>query len=85
VLRTRRPGDRFQPLGLEAGSQTVADFMINAKLPERARDGWPLLCRNGEVLWVPGLRIGHRYRLRPETGSVLHLQVARRSLSPASP
>lgn len=76
TLRTRRPGDRFQPLGLEVGSQKLADFMINARLPARARAGWPLLCRGDEILWVPGLRIAQGGRLRPESRAALHLQVA---------
>lgn len=75
TLRTRRPGDRFQPLGLESGSQKLADFMINARMPERARAAWPLVCRESEILWVPGLRIAHPYRLVPDTASALHLRV----------
>ena len=34
-VRCRQPGDRFQPLGM--GHTRVSDFMINEKIPQRAR------------------------------------------------
>ncbi|HEY6073168.1 MAG TPA: tRNA lysidine(34) synthetase TilS, partial [Anaerolineales bacterium] len=43
-LRTRQAGDRFEPLGLEGHSQKLSDFMVNVKMPQRARDNWPLVC-----------------------------------------
>lgn len=77
VLRRRRPGDRFQPLGLESGSQKLADFMINEKLPARSREGWPLLCKGDEIIWVPGYQLAHRYRLQVESQRVLHVRLGR--------
>ena len=77
MLRTRRPGDRFQPLGMQTGSQKLADFMINVHLPERARAGWPLLCRENEILWVPGFRTANASRLLPESDTAVHLQMGR--------
>lgn len=77
VLRRRRPGDRFQPLGMQTGSQKLADFFINEKLPRRARDGWPLLCKGEEIVWVPGHRLAHTFRLRPESRRVLKLSLQR--------
>lgn len=79
VVRTRQPGDRFQPLGLEGHSQKLADFMINEKLPQRARAAWPLLTgrHSGEaqdaILWVPGFRPAHPFRVTAETRRTLHV------------
>ena len=39
-VRPRRAGDRYQPLGMESGSLKVSDYMINQKIPRRARGGW---------------------------------------------
>ncbi len=74
-LRVRRRGDRFEPLGMDGHSQKLSDFFINAKLPARARDRWPLVCAGDEVIWVPGYRPAHRFRLRPESHDVLYLSV----------
>ena len=65
TLRTRRPGDRFQPLGM-TGATKLSDFMINKKVPVDQRDSWPLLCCGVDaeiVLWVPGYAIAEQGRV----------------------
>jgi tRNA(Ile)-lysidine synthase len=79
VLRRRKPGDRFQPLGMENGSQKLSDFMINQKMPKRARAKWPLLCRGDEIIWVPGYQLAHSYRLRDETTRSIHVSLVRKN------
>jgi tRNA(Ile)-lysidine synthetase-like protein len=63
-LRVRRQGDHFSPLGMGGHSQKMSDFFVNEKLPQRARDRWPLLCAGDEIVWVPGYRPAHRHRLK---------------------
>jgi tRNA(Ile)-lysidine synthase len=77
ILRRRRPGDRFQPLGMSSGSLKLSDFMINEKMPKRAREGWPLVCKGDEIVWVPGYRLAHPYRVRQKSRHTLHLQLAK--------
>jgi tRNA(Ile)-lysidine synthase len=77
LVRGRLPGERFQPLGLDGRSQNLADFMINVKLPNRLRAAWPLVCRSGQILWVPGYRLAHPARLTSESRRALHLRLER--------
>lgn len=77
VLRRRRSGDRFQPLGMESGSQKLSDFMINERLPKRARESWPLLCKGGEIVWVPGFQLAHPYRWREDSRRALLVRLSR--------
>lgn len=77
LVRSRRAGDRFQPFGMAGHSVKVADFMINEKLPQRARENWPLVCDGEQIIWVPGLRSAHRVRLISRTGQAIHLRVHR--------
>lgn len=72
-VRTRRAGDRFKPLGMDGHSMKLSDFFINEKLPQRLRDGWPLLCSGDTVIWVPGYRLAHPFALKEETQKVLYL------------
>jgi tRNA(Ile)-lysidine synthase len=72
-LRGRKPGDRFKPLGLKGRSMKLSDLMINLKIPLRARDRWPLVLSGEEIVWVPGYRLAHQFRLRPDTRRVVHL------------
>ena len=78
-LRNRRPGDRFQPLGLDGHSMKLSDFFINRKLPRRARDRWPLLACGETIAWIPGLQLAHNYRLHQDSSLIVHLQLARTS------
>lgn len=75
-LRARRPGDRFEPLGLEGHSQKLSDFMVNEKMPQRARERWPLLCLADTVIWVPGFRPAHPCRLTPVSRKILYFSLS---------
>lgn len=71
LVRTRRPGDRFRPLGAP-GARRLSDVMTDRKLPRFERD-IPLLCSGGEVLWMPGYTIAERLRITPQTKRILHI------------
>ena len=73
-IRGRRPGDRFQPLGMEQ-SKSLREFMIDARIPRRWRDGLPLLVSERGIVCVPGWRIAHWARITDETRRVLRLSV----------
>jgi tRNA(Ile)-lysidine synthetase-like protein len=75
-VRARLPGDRFQPLGLNGHSLKVSDFMINAKIEKNLRDRWPLVVCGGDIVWVAGLRLDERFKVTPETTTVLRLWFA---------
>jgi len=76
-LRTRHDGDRFEPLGMGGHEMKISDFFINVKLPQRARDRWPLLCMGSKVIWVPGYRPAHSFRLTDSTRQALYFSMTR--------
>jgi len=71
-VRTRRPGDRFRPLGAP-GSVSLQDFFINAKVPRSRRDRTPLVVAGDRIAWVVGHRIADDFRITPATGATLEL------------
>jgi tRNA(Ile)-lysidine synthase len=77
VLRMRHPGDRFQPLGMVEKSVKLADFMVNVKLPQRARLRWPLVCAGDQVAWIPGYRIDERFRIHDYTQKCLYFRLSK--------
>ncbi|HNQ21786.1 MAG TPA: tRNA lysidine(34) synthetase TilS [Phycisphaerae bacterium] len=86
VLRSRRPGDRFWPLGAP-GSKKVSDFLIDAKVEPQERERVLLLCDHFGPVWVIGYRIDERAKVTGQTQQVLHLRAHRlptdsRPLSP---
>ncbi len=74
-LRTRRPDDRFQPLGMD-GTKKLKEFMIDAHVPRAWRDGIPLVVGRHGVAWVGGWRIAHWARVTPETRQVVELSLS---------
>ena len=56
TLRTRRPGDRWRPLGLQGHSQKLKKWLIDHRIPQGLRDQLPLLCVNDEIaaIVMPG-------------------------------
>jgi len=75
TVRGRREGERFQPLGMTEGTLKLSDFFVNVKLPRRARAKWPLVCAGEEIAWIPGYRIGHRFRVTMQTRRVWKLSL----------
>ena len=75
VIRSRRPGDRFHPLGMP-GPVKLQDFFVNAGVPRRWRDRVPLVESKGGIAWVAGHRPAEWARLRPAAERVLRLELA---------
>lgn len=73
VVRTRRPGDRFFPLGAP-GSKKLSDFLIDTKVDPKERDRVAVLCDQLGPIWVIGHRIDDRVKLTALTRRVLHLR-----------
>jgi tRNA(Ile)-lysidine synthase len=55
-VRTRQPGDRFQPLGMNV-EKRLQNFFIDSKVPGDWRDRVPLLMSGQHIAWVVGHRI----------------------------
>jgi tRNA(Ile)-lysidine synthase len=73
AVRSRRPGERFRPLGMGGHSLKLSDFMVNVGLPRRARENWPLVVMGEEVAWVPGYRIAETVCVGRNTRQMLRL------------
>ncbi len=72
-LRRRRPGDRFQPLGLSRPKK-LQDFFVDAHVSRRERDRVPLVCGNRGIAWVVGQRPAEWAKVTPTTRRVLRLR-----------
>ncbi|MGH7972874.1 MAG: tRNA lysidine(34) synthetase TilS, partial [Limisphaerales bacterium] len=67
ILRHWRPGDRFQPIGLERAAK-LQDIFTNLRIPsERRRELLVATTAKGEIFWVEGVRIGEQFKLREGT------------------
>ncbi len=72
-LRTRRPGDRYQPLGL-CGTKKIKDILMELKIPVSLRDHCPVLeDAAGKIVWLIPYRIADFCKIRPATRRILTL------------
>jgi tRNA(Ile)-lysidine synthase len=73
VIRTVRPGDRIQPLGMR-GMKKIKSILIDEKIPRRHRREIPLLLDQDAVLWVAGLRLSERVKITEKTRQILGVE-----------
>ena len=69
LLRKWHPGDAFHPLGMNQRKK-ISDFFIDIKLPLNKKQETYVLISGGDIVWIVGHRIDHRYRVTEETKSV---------------
>lgn len=74
IIRNRKPGDVFQPIGLK-GKKKVKDIFIDKKIPERFRDSIPIFISGRDICWIPGYRIGEKFKIASETKRILKIKV----------
>ena len=73
-VRFFQPGDRLTPLGM-TGSKKVKSLFIDDKIPKNDRSRIPILTTaRDDIIWVYGNRIGNRYRVTPETRTILFIK-----------
>jgi tRNA(Ile)-lysidine synthase len=75
-VRQRRPGDRFQPLGMNMPKK-LYEFMIDAKIPRSWRGRIPIVCSPQQIIWVVGWRIDDRVKTIEASKKILRLEFIR--------
>ncbi len=65
-LRSRKPGDRFMPLGLK-GTKKLQDLLIDRKVPCAERDKVPVLEDQEKIIWVVGHHLDERVKVTHST------------------
>ncbi|MDD2430260.1 MAG: tRNA lysidine(34) synthetase TilS [Firmicutes bacterium] len=75
MLRTRKAGDVFYPLGAK-GPKKLKDFFIDLKIPKRIRGRIPLVVdANDQIIWVVGFRISDLVKVDENTEKYLTLRI----------
>jgi tRNA(Ile)-lysidine synthase len=74
TVRARRPGERFQPLGMKGRTVKVKEFMINRKISAHLRQRWPLVVWQDQVVWVVGHHLDERVRVTAASTHIIKLE-----------
>jgi tRNA(Ile)-lysidine synthase len=74
ILRNRRDGDRFQPLGMK-GRQKIKSLFINQKILRDKRNEIMLLVDQSSVIWIENMHLSDRVKISPQTINILSLEI----------
>ena len=74
IIRNRRDGDWFQPLGMQ-GRQKIKTFFIDHKMPRCERNEIILLVDRLSVIWIENMHLNDRVKITEETKNVLKLDI----------
>lgn len=76
VMRAASAGDS---VAMRDGHKLVKEALAEAKVPRRLRDRWPVLISNGDIWWVPGVRLSQRHWVTGSTRRYLWVSAERES------
>lgn len=71
-LRRWRHGDRMTPFGMK-GSRKLSDIFSDAGMSVTAKQRQWILTRNGEIVWIPGIRASALYPVTESTRSIMKI------------
>ena len=70
-VRTRRLGDKMLLKKLD-GYKKIKDIFIDAKVPKKDRDSWPVVVDSkGRIIWVPGIKKSKFTKLKNEKHDII--------------
>ncbi len=75
LVRNRRPGDRMKPLGMRGNSKKLQDLFVSVGLFRWYRDFIPIVERQGDIVWVAGIRLDERFKVDAETQILLGMEI----------
>ncbi len=76
ILRTWKAGDSFQPLGMK-GRMKISDFLTNSKVSVLDRQHVVVLATSEDIIWVLGMRLSEKYKLRKQSRNALRIELFR--------
>jgi len=78
AVRSRRPGDRFRPLGMAGRGRKLQDFLVDRKVPRKERDTLPLVVDSDDrIVWVVGQSVAEDFRVTGAPQGVILLKARR--------
>jgi tRNA(Ile)-lysidine synthase len=78
AVRSRKPGDRFRPLGMAGQGRKLQDFLVDRKVSRSERDALPLVVDSDDrIVWVVGQSVAEDFRVTDASQGVILLKAKR--------
>lgn len=75
TVRSRKPGDRFTPLGMR-GERKLQDYFVDAGVPQGDRDRVPVVETGGRIAWIVGGAVDVHFAVRESTNTFVEMEVS---------
>lgn len=72
LVRNRRPGDRYHPLGAPGGKK-LKEILRAKGVPEDERGIRPVFVSGNEIVWVQGLPVSEFHKVTAQTKKILRI------------
>ena len=76
-IRHWQQGDYFYPLGMNKKKKKLSDFFVQQKLSLSQKEKVQLICNNDYIIWIAGMRVDERFKIKPNTKKVLKITFKR--------
>lgn len=71
-VRKWKEGDYFSPLGMK-GEKKISNFLTDLKIPSSQKKNVFVLLNKKKIIWVVGLRINNKFKIKENTKKVYKL------------
>ncbi len=76
-LRSKKPGDTFQPIGM-VGTVKISDYLTNIKMPIIDKKNVLVLASKSDIIWVCGFRASDKFKITDDTEKYLKAEFKKR-------
>ncbi|MGO4920962.1 tRNA lysidine(34) synthetase TilS [Maribacter spongiicola] len=73
IVRKWKTGDYFYPIGLNR-KKKLSKFFKDEKIDVLSKEETWILCSEGQIIWVIGMRADHRFRVADTTQEILKIE-----------
>ena len=74
VLRRRRAGDYFYPLGMSMKKKKLSRFLIDQKIPLHLKEHVWVIENKMKIVWIAGMRLDERFKISNKTKKMLQIK-----------